>query len=165
MKALMETLRKEVVVGVTCQELKCHLFQALVLPTFTYGTKVWGGDLKNSHWKVFEKGMKMHMMSHVKVHSLIIYHILLAKFGELLIQLHAFKLTMGFQQWLTHIPPSWLVNKAPSLSQHIAEQGFNSWYIPTTMRKTSWDLSHWEIHNNPTVFKTTYVNIKEAFLF
>lgn len=33
-------------------------------------------DLKNSHRKVFEKGMKMEMMSHVKVHSLITYHIL-----------------------------------------------------------------------------------------
>ena len=41
-----------------------------MLPTFTYGTKSWGGDLKNSHWKVFEKGMKMNMMSHIKVHSL-----------------------------------------------------------------------------------------------
>ena len=25
------------------------LFKALVLPTFTYGTKVWGDNLKNSH--------------------------------------------------------------------------------------------------------------------
>ena len=69
MKALMGTLRKEAIVGVTCWELKSHLFKALVLPTFTYGTEIWGGDLKNSHWKVFEKGMKIHMMSHVKVCS------------------------------------------------------------------------------------------------
>jgi hypothetical protein len=33
-------------------------------------------------WKVFEKGMKMHMMSHVKVCSLTTYHILLTEFGE-----------------------------------------------------------------------------------
>lgn len=33
MKALIATLRKEVVVGVTCWELKPHLFNALVLPT------------------------------------------------------------------------------------------------------------------------------------
>ena len=37
--------------------------------TFTYGAGIWGGNLKKSHWKVFEKGMKMHMMSRVKVHS------------------------------------------------------------------------------------------------
>ena len=60
MKALMETLRKEAAVGIPCWELKSHLF--------TYGTQIWGGILKNSHWKVFEKGMKMHMTSHVKVH-------------------------------------------------------------------------------------------------
>ena len=45
----MGTLRKEVVIRATCWELKSHVFKALVLPTFTYGTKIWGGDLKNSH--------------------------------------------------------------------------------------------------------------------
>ena len=49
MKILMATLRKEVVVGVTCWELKSHLFKSLVLPTFTYGSENWEGDLKNSH--------------------------------------------------------------------------------------------------------------------
>ena len=74
-----------------------HLFKALVLPTFTYDTEIWGGDLENSHWKVFEKDIKMYMMSHVKVCSLTTYHILLERFGELPIQLHALKLTTGFQ--------------------------------------------------------------------
>ena len=46
-----------------------HLFKAMVLPTFTYGTEIREGNLRNSHWTVFEKGMKMHMMSHVKVCS------------------------------------------------------------------------------------------------
>ena len=40
--------------------------------------------------------MKMHMMSHVKVLSLITYHILLVEFGELPIELYALKLIMGF---------------------------------------------------------------------
>ena len=66
MKALMGTLRKEAIVGVTCWELKSHLFKALVLPTFIYGIEIWGGDLKNYHWKAFKK---MHIMSHVKVRS------------------------------------------------------------------------------------------------
>ena len=43
--------------------------------------------------------------------------------------------------------PSWLVNKATSLSQHMAEQGFNTWYKSTTMWKTSWGLSHWETNH------------------
>ena len=69
MKALTGTLRKEAIVKVACWELKSHIFKALVLPTFTYGTEIWGSDLKNSHYKVSEKGMKMHVMSHNKVRS------------------------------------------------------------------------------------------------
>ena len=46
MKALMDTLRKESVIIVTCWEFKSHLFKALVLPTFTYGTEIQGGNLK-----------------------------------------------------------------------------------------------------------------------
>ena len=55
MKALMGTLRKEAVVGVTCWELKSHLFKALVPPTFTYGIEIWGGNLKNSHWRFLRR--------------------------------------------------------------------------------------------------------------
>ena len=56
-----------VVVGVTHRELNFHLFKAIVLSTFTYGIKIWGGNLNYSHWKVFEKGMKIHMMYIIKV--------------------------------------------------------------------------------------------------
>ena len=45
MNALMVTLRKESAKGVTCWELKSHLFKAMMLPTFTYGTKIWGRQL------------------------------------------------------------------------------------------------------------------------
>ena len=69
-----------------------------MLPTFTYGTTIWGGDLKNSHWKVFKKGKKIHMMSHVKVSSLTTYYILLAEFGQLFIVVYALKLIVDFQQ-------------------------------------------------------------------
>ena len=41
-------------------------------------TLKFGGLLKYSIWKVFEKGMKMHMMSHVRVHSLTTYHVLVS---------------------------------------------------------------------------------------
>ena len=34
----------------------------------------------------------MHILSHIKVHSLTTYHILHAKFGELPIELYAFRL-------------------------------------------------------------------------
>jgi hypothetical protein len=71
--------------------------QGLMLPTFTYVTEIWGGDLKSSHWKVLEKVMKMHMMFHVEVRSSKIYHILLAEFGGCPIELHALKLTIGSQ--------------------------------------------------------------------
>ena len=95
MKALMGTSRREPLVEPHVGNPKSHLFKALVLPTSTYGTEIWRGDLKNRHWKVFEKGMKMHMMSHVKVCCLITYHTLLAKFGKLPIELYALKLTTG----------------------------------------------------------------------
>ena len=58
MKALTATLRKEAIVEVICWELKSHLFKVLVLPIFSYGTKIWGCNLKISHWKVFENGKK-----------------------------------------------------------------------------------------------------------
>jgi hypothetical protein len=107
-------------------ELKSHLFKGLVLPTFTYGNEIWGGDFKDSHWKIFEKGMQVHMMSHVKVNSLTTYHILLTEFGELPIESYVIKLSMGFQQRLAYLSPSWLVQKTTSLSQHLAEQGCNT---------------------------------------
>ena len=34
---------------------------------------------------------------------------------------------MHFQQRLAHLFPSWLVNKAASLSQHLVKQGFNTY--------------------------------------
>ena len=46
MKVLMDTLRE--IVGVMCWDLKFHLFKALVLLTFIYDTKTWGGDSENS---------------------------------------------------------------------------------------------------------------------
>jgi hypothetical protein len=47
------------------------------------------------------------------VRSSTIYYILLVKFGEL-IELYTLDLIMGYQQWLGHLPPSWLVlNKQP----------------------------------------------------
>ena len=41
-----------------------------------------GGNLKKYHWKVFEKALKMHILSRVRVRSSTTYHILLTKFGE-----------------------------------------------------------------------------------
>ena len=52
---LVATLRKGAIVGVTCWEFKSHLFKALVLPTFTHGTEIWGGDLKNSLGRILGK--------------------------------------------------------------------------------------------------------------
>ena len=71
---------------------------------------------------------------------------------------------MGFQQQLVHVFPSWLVSKIVSLSRHLTEHGFDTWYKSATMWKTSWDLSHWYTHDNPTTSKITYDDIKEAFL-
>ena len=48
MKALMGTLRKEVVVGV---KLKSYLFKALVLHTFTYGIEIWEATWRTLIWR------------------------------------------------------------------------------------------------------------------
>ena len=112
MKALMGTLGKEVVGAVTCWELKSHLFEALVFPTFTYGIEIWGGHLKNPHWKVFKTGMKGgYDVSHQSL-----FFSFVSYFGELPMELYGLKLTTGCQQHLTHLSPSWLVNMATSLS-------------------------------------------------
>ena len=63
------------------------------------------------------------MMIHVKASSLTTFYNLLVKFGELPLELHALKLTIGFQQWLAHVSPSWLVSKATSLSKHLVGHG------------------------------------------
>ena len=35
---------------------------------------------------------------------LIVYHIILAEFGDINVELHALKLDVGFQQWLARLP-------------------------------------------------------------
>ena len=81
--------------------------------------------------------MKIHLISHVKMCSLMTYYILLIKFGELSIELYSLKLMMGLQQRLAHLPSSWVVNQACSISQHLAKQGTRTWHKSTTMWKAS----------------------------
>ena len=107
--------------------------------------------------------MKIHLRSHIKMHSSTTSHILLAKFGQLPIKINALKLSMGFQ-WLAHLPSSWLVNQGASLSGHLAEQGFDTWHKSITMWKASMGLYHWETHDNSTTSKITFDDIKEVIL-
>ena len=53
--------------------------------------------------------MKLHMISHVKLHSLTTYNNLLA---ELPNELYTLKLLMSFQEQLAHLPSSWVVSEA-----------------------------------------------------
>ena len=106
----------------------------------------------------------MDMVFHVKVQSLTTYHILLAEFGELPIGLYIVKLTMGFQQWLTHLSSSWLVSRASSLSRHLPKQRFNTCYKSTTMWRTSWALSYQDTHGNPIASKVAYSESRRFFL-
>ena len=108
--------------------------------------------------------MNINMMSHVKVHSLTFCYILLVEFGEFPIELYAFKLTTGFQRRHAHLPSSWLVSQATSLSRHLVKQGYNTRRRLTTVWKASWGLSHWETHDNSTTSNIALNDIKEAFL-
>jgi hypothetical protein len=47
--------------------------------------------------KVFDKGMRILIMTRVKVQSSTSYHILLVDFGELLMELYAIKVASGYQ--------------------------------------------------------------------
>jgi hypothetical protein len=51
--------------------------------------------------------MRMHMTFHIKVRSSITYNVLLTEIGEPPIGLHACKLSIGFPQWLAHLPSCW----------------------------------------------------------
>ena len=128
--------------------------QALVIPTFTYGTEIWGGNLNNSHSKVFEKGMKMHMMFHV-FHDNLSYFV-----GQIWRTPHGIRHSQTrYRLPITarYVSPSSLVCKATSLSRHLMEHGFNTWHKSTTMWQTSLDLYHWTPMTN-----LAYDDIMEA---
>ena len=76
-----------------------------------------------------------------------------------LVELYAIELTMVSQQQLAHIPSSWLINQATSLSRHLVEQGFNTWHKSRSMWKASWGLSHRETHDD---IKKNFDDIKEV---
>ena len=78
--------------------------------------------------------------------------------------LYTLKLPMGFQEQLAHLRSSWVVSKATSISWHLAEQGFNTWHKSTTMWKTSWGLSLWDTHDNPTTSKSHVMLSRQFFL-
>jgi len=107
----------------------------VMLPTFAYAIEIWGGDLKNFHYKVLEKGMKIHMMSHIKVCIATTCHIL---FGELPMELYALKVNYTLSTMAFPLPSSWLVSQTTSLSQHVADQWANTWHNLTTIWKASW---------------------------
>ena len=71
----------------------------------------------------------------LKLHSSTTYHILLAVLGELPMELYALKPTIGFQQWLAHLPSSWLVSQATLDSRHLGEQGFDTLHDLKTIWK------------------------------
>jgi hypothetical protein len=69
---------------------------------------------------------------------------------------------MDLHQQFAHLPSSWLVSQATSLSQHLAEQGYDTWHKSTTYVTYIMGLSHWEAHDK--ISKNTFDSIKEAFL-
>lgn len=94
-------LKERIIVGVTYWELESHIFKVLVLPTFIYSNDIWEGDLTNSHWKVFEKYMKIRKMFHVKVCSSTTYYILLLGFKEqFFMKLNVIGFQIGFPTYL-----------------------------------------------------------------
>ena len=131
-ESLDDHLRKNTSAGVTCRELNSHLFKASVLPTFTYNIEMGGGDWESLIERFSKKGMKISMMSLVKVCSSTTYY-MLAKFGEFSMELYALKLTMGFQQRFAHLPSSWLVSQATSFSWHLAGHGCDTQHTLTVV--------------------------------
>ena len=102
--------------------------------------------------------MKMHMMFHVKVRFFDYLSYLLGEFGELPIESNTLKLTIGSQLWLVHLSPSWLVNM-----NILIFSTSNTCHTSTTMWKTSWGLSQWDTHDNPSTSNLMYDDIKKVF--
>ena len=97
--------------------------------------------------------MKIHVMFPVEKCSSINYDVLLVKCGKHLMELYALEQNIGFQQWLTHLPSSWLEHQA-TFSQHKAKQRFQIEILKT--------ISMWKIHaiRTPPVF--TFEALKAA---
>ena len=75
----------------------------------SYITLIFGEvTLKNSHWGVLKKDLKIHMMSHIKVCPSTTYHIMLAKFEEHLMELCSLKPNIGSKK--TACPPILLLS-------------------------------------------------------
>jgi hypothetical protein len=102
--------------------------------------------------------------AHVKVHSLTTYHNLLAKFGELPMDLYARKLTMDFRQRLTHLPPP--PSRCVIQATHSPNTLPNNNLTPGTNRQPC-GRHHggsipWGNHNKPSSFKID--DLKAPFL-
>ena len=133
----MTILTKEAIVGVTCWKLNPMYSRLWCFQPPHMAHEIWGGDLKNSHWKLFEKGMKniIHMMSYVKGCSSTTQHIMLVEFRNLTCPLASYMYsTMA-------CPPTFLLVSQPSnltFLVHLAKHGFDTWHKLTTMWKASW---------------------------
>ena len=82
--------------------------------------KFWEGDLKNSHWKVFwERHENTYDVSCQNAFS-----DNLPYFVDHIWTYHGIRYSwanFGFQQQLTSLTPSWVVNQVASLSQHLTQ--------------------------------------------
>ena len=73
--------------------------------------------------------------------------------------------TYRFPKTTCHLPSSWFVGQAISLSRHLAEQEFDTRYKATTIGKAlCMGLPQWETHDIPTPPKITFNAIKHVFL-
>ena len=92
--------------------------------------------------------------SHVKVCSLIVAcHMQLAEYGERPTDLCFLKLTLRFRQRLAHLPSSWLLSRAISLSRHLVEHGQTPHINLRPCGKHHGD--------NPTTSKITFDSIRD----
>ena len=129
-----------------------HLFKALVYPTFTYDTQIWGGDLKKSHWRAFEKAWRFIWCS-CKGAFFDNLPYLQAKFGELPVDLYALRLIIGFRQRLTHLPPSQLVTQATHSPNTLPNKNFTPCTNWQPCGRHHGGSIPWGNHNKPSKFK------------
>ena len=131
---------------------------------FTYGTKIWGSDLKTLGGRFLRRAWRCTWCLTSKC---IMWHptiLCWSNLENIFMELYALKLTIGFQQHFAHLPSPLLVKQATLLFQHLAKQGFDTLHKLTTMWKASWGLSYWETHDNPSPSKTTFNDLKKASL-
>ena len=85
-KAMFGMMRRCAMMGITNSQLKCQLFDTLVLPVLTYGCEVWGTQYMHSGCEVLEKVHKLFLRKLLGVRNSTANFMMYSEVGRLPLQ-------------------------------------------------------------------------------